>query len=49
MRWLLFALLLTTFAVLPFGCGGDDLTFPGADNTPTPTSASTPTPTETPA
>jgi hypothetical protein len=55
MRLLILFLLLTTFLALPFGCGGDDLNFPGSEatetptNTPTGTSATqTPTPTPTP-
>ena len=52
MRLFLLMLLLTALVVLPFGCGGDDLTFPGSEATQTPTPESTqtqtPTPTATP-
>jgi len=44
-------LVLTTLVVLPFGCGGDDINFPGSEPTATPTEASatqTPTATVTP-
>jgi len=51
MRLLFLLFLLTTLVLLPFGCGGDDLKFPGsAEATATPTAepGATQTPTQTP-
>ena len=49
-RLLMLLFLLTTLVLLPFGCGGDDLKFPGSEATATPTAApgATQTPTQTP-
>ncbi len=51
MRLLMLFCLLATLVVLPFGCGGDDINFPGSERTETPTpteTAATQTPTTTP-
>ena len=49
-RLLMLLLLLATFILLPFGCGGEDLKFPGSVATATPTAepGATQTPTQTP-
>ena len=53
MRFLMLTLVIAAIVVLPFGCGDDDIKFPGADDTPTPTvtatvGSATQTPTQTP-
>jgi hypothetical protein len=49
MRFLLLTVLLATLVTLPFGCGGEDLKFPGSDApTAVPADTQTPAPTDTP-
>ena len=47
MRLLILLFLATVLLVVPFGCGDEDLEFPGGEPTETPTDTQTPTPTGT--
>ena len=47
MRLLILLMLATVLLVIPFGCGDDDLEFPGGEPTETPVDTPTQTPTGT--